>query len=71
MKKRNAVTGMGRYDSEECQREQALCRAALDSDAFDELTDRQWVAMCEQAARAKGQEDFAAAMPHGAAEERM
>jgi hypothetical protein len=43
--------GVGRHDSNSSRREQALCRAALVSEEFDELTDQEWVAMCERIAR--------------------
>ena len=33
------------------EREQALCAEALASGEFDDMSDSEWVAMCEEAAR--------------------
>jgi len=41
----------GRYDSEYAQREQALCKAAVESHKYDSLSDEEWVRLCETAAR--------------------
>ncbi|MBP8131776.1 MAG: hypothetical protein KA184_19530 [Candidatus Hydrogenedentes bacterium] len=44
----------GRHDSASTRREQALCRAALESGECDAMTDDEWVALCESVASADG-----------------
>ncbi len=43
--------------SEATRREQELCAAALDSGEFDNMSDAEWVALCEKL----GREEMAAA----------
>lgn len=40
-----------RHDSTATYREQALCRLALESSKYDELSDDEWVTLCEKAAK--------------------
>lgn len=42
----------GRHDSASTRREQALCRAALESGECDTLSDEEWIALCEEVAGA-------------------
>lgn len=65
MSSKNPISGMGRYDSEECKREQAFCLAALDSTDFDGLSDREWIAICEQVARTGGSDICVSAVAAG------
>lgn len=39
------------------QREQALCQDAIESDAYDALTDKQWVELCERTGREEAAPD--------------
>ena len=39
------------------RREQALCIDALESGEYDDLTDKEWVAMCERTARDHCEDD--------------
>jgi len=41
---------MGKYDSGASRREQALCMHALETGDFDNMTDAEWLALCEQIA---------------------
>lgn len=41
----------GRHSSASSQREQALCVEALESGEFDNLSDAEWVALCERISR--------------------
>lgn len=51
MSTRKSSPALSRHDSSASRREQELCRDALDTGQYDELTDQQWVAMCERIAR--------------------
>lgn len=42
---------MTHHDSTLTNPEQALCQLALESGDYDELTDEQWVSLCEQIAK--------------------
>ena len=53
MKHKPSTSGMGKYDSEGFQREQALCRDALATQDFDNLSDKEWVALCESVGAGK------------------
>ena len=50
-KNRRPQSGSDRHISEAERREQALCRAALDAGKYDNLSDAEWIALCEQIAR--------------------
>ncbi len=40
-----------RHDTDASRREQELCVNALETGDFDEMSDQEWVAMCERIAR--------------------
>lgn len=42
---------VNRHHSEASRREQALCIDALDSGKYDDMSDAEWVALCERIAR--------------------
>lgn len=42
---------VGRHHTEASRREQELCLKALESGSFDEMSDEEWIALCEQTAR--------------------
>ena len=58
------TSGLGKYDSEAYRREQAFCLDALDSGEFDNLSDAEWIALCERVAQKKRpvKEEVATAM---------
>jgi hypothetical protein len=41
----------GRHHTDASRREQALCVQALSSGDYDNMSDGEWVALCEQVAR--------------------
>lgn len=42
---------VGRHHTEASRREQELCLKALETGKFDEMSDDEWIALCEQTAR--------------------
>lgn len=53
MSSKQPTTGLGKYDSEAYRREQEFCLDALDSGEFDNLSDAEWIALCERVAQKK------------------
>ena len=51
MARKNAEFASGRYGSDAARREQKLCVDAMHSGDYDDMTDAEWVLMCEQLAR--------------------
>ena len=51
-RKHHRTESSGPPISEGTRREQALCLAALESGDYDNLSDAEWVALCEELARA-------------------
>ena len=56
MSKNNASPG-GRPVSAAVIREQELCASALESGSYDDMTDSDWVSLCEQVAKEAEQGD--------------
>ncbi|HNR29437.1 MAG TPA: hypothetical protein PKI11_00980 [Candidatus Hydrogenedentes bacterium] len=54
MKPKRCDAPTGRHDSAATRREQALCKAALESGDCDAMSDDEWVALCEAVAGAAG-----------------
>ena len=69
MKSRPVTSGMGKYDSESLRREQEFCLNALSSGDFDEMTDSEWIAMCEEVGSTKKKEAARKAAAEAAAAE--
>lgn len=47
---KNYNTQIGRQQSEATLREQALCMLALESGECDDMSDSEWIALCEKIA---------------------
>ena len=50
VKRKSIEPSAGRHSSDASRREQELCMAALASGEYDNMTDAEWVTMCEQIA---------------------
>ena len=54
MKRKTVEPSAGRHTSDALRREQELCMEALSNGRYDNMSDADWVTMCEQIAHEEG-----------------